>query len=347
MFKNLHGRAADFIFAAPLTAAFIVMFVFFTFRGDGFFNADNLVNVALQSATLCIIAVALGLVMIAGYIDLSVGSVMGFAGVAAGYLMTQAHWSPLAASVAGVALAAVSGLINGILVAYLGFSALIVTLGMLTILRGATFVITPQTFYDFGAGFGELGSGDFLSVPIPVWIAAAVCVVGGVFLKFTAGGRHVYAIGVSQEAAYFSGINIRRIPLLLFIVSGAAAGFAGIITIARIDAAPSSSLGVGVELSALTAVLLGGVAFAGGRGTVFGIVLGVLFLGVLQNGLAIMNVSFANQQIANGIALLVATALEVGGARLALRAGGRRLSRATARSPDAAAATSRVGQRPA
>ena len=157
MFKNLHGRAADFIFAAPLTAAFIVMFAFFAFRGEGFFNADNLVNVALQSATLCIIAVALGLVMIAGYIDLSVGSVMGFAGVAAGYLMTQAHWSPVAASVAGVALAAVSGLINGVLVAYLGFSALIVTLGMLTILRGATFVITPQTFYDFGPASASSG----------------------------------------------------------------------------------------------------------------------------------------------------------------------------------------------
>ncbi len=338
MFRNLHGRAADFIFAAPLSAAFIVMFAFFTLEGDGFFNADNLVNVALQSAALCIVAVAVGLVMIAGYVDLSVGSVMGFSGVTAGYLMTQSHWSPLWASVAGVALGAVSGIINGVLVAYLRFSALIVTLGMLTILRGATFVITPQTFYDFGAGFCEFGSGSFLAVPIPVWIAAAVCIIGGAFLKFTSGGRHVYAIGVSQEAAYFSGIDIRRIPLLLFVASGAAAGFAGIITIARIDAAPSGSLGVGFELSALTAVLLGGVAFAGGRGTVFGIVLGVLFLGVLQNGLAIMNVSFANQQIANGLALLVATALEVGGAQMAARAGGRRLNRGKSQAATASTA---------
>ena len=109
MFKNLQGRAADFIFAAPLTAAFVVMFAFFALRGDGFFTADNLANVALQSATLCIVGVAIGLVMIAGYVDLSVGSAMGFAGVAAGYLITQAHWSPFSASVVGIALGALSG----------------------------------------------------------------------------------------------------------------------------------------------------------------------------------------------------------------------------------------------
>ena len=217
----------------------------------------------------------------------------------------------------------------------------------MTILRGATFAITPQTFYDFGAGFSEFGSGYFLSVPIPVWIAAAVCVAATVFLKYTAGGRHVYAIGVSQEAAYFSGIDVRRIPLILFIVSGAAAGLAGIITIARIDSAPSSSLGVGFELSALTAVLLGGVSFAGGRGTVFGIVLGVLFLGVLQNGLAIMNVSFANQQIANGLALVVATALEAGSAWLSTRSGARRLGRAPAAAAASAASAPGAGRKPA
>ena len=328
MFRNFSDRAADFIFAAPLTIAFVAMFLFFSARGEGFFTTGNLENVALQSAVLCIIAVAVGLVMIAGYIDLSVGSVMGFSGVAAGYLMTQAEWSPLWASVVGVAVGAAAGLVNGVLVAYLRFSALIVTLGMLTIVRGCTFAITQETFYGFGEGFSKLGSGHFLSVPVPVWIAAAVCVAGGIFLKFTAGGRHVYAVGVNQEAAYYSGINVRRIPLALFIVSGAAAGLGGVITIARIDAAPSGSLGVAFELSALTAVLLGGVSFAGGRGTVFGIVLGVLFLGVLQNGLAILNVSFANQQIANGLALVVATALEVSAASLAGRSGRRRLARA-------------------
>ena len=253
---------------------------------------------------------------------------MGFSGVAAGYLMSQAHWSPVWASLVGVALGAAAGLVSGILVAYLRFSALIVTLGMLTIMRGSTFAITPETFYDFGPGFGMLGSGMILSLPIPVWIAAAVCIIGGIFLNFTAGGRHVYAVGVNQEAAYFSGINIRRIPLLLFMASGAAAGLGGIITIARIDAAPSGSLGVGFELSALTAILLGGVSFAGGRGTVFGIVLGVLFLGILQNGLAIMNVSFAGQQVANGLALVVATALEVTAASVASRTALRRFSKA-------------------
>ena len=328
MIRNLHIRIADLVFAAPLSIAFLGMFVFFALHGEGFFSIENLQNVALQSAVLCIVSVAVGFVMIAGYIDLSVGSIMGFSGVAAGYLMSQGHWSPVWASLVGVALGAAAGLVSGILVAYLRFSALIVTLGMLTIMRGSTFAITPETFYDFGPGFGMLGSGMFLSLPIPVWIAAAVCIIGGIFLNFTAGGRHVYAVGVNQEAAYFSGINIRRIPLLLFMASGAAAGLGGIITIARIDAAPSGSLGVGFELSALTAILLGGVSFAGGRGTVFGIVLGVLFLGILQNGLAIMNVSFAGQQVANGLALVVATALEVTAASVASRTALRRFSKA-------------------
>ena len=351
MLRKLHVRAAALVFAAPLSIAFVGMFVFFALRGEGFFSAENLENVALQSAVLCIVSVAVGFVMIAGYIDLSVGSVMGFSGVAAGYLMSQAHWSPVWASIVGVALGAAAGWVNGVLVAYFRFSALIVTLGMLTIMRGSTFAITPETFYDFGPGFGKLGSGDFLGLPIPVWIAAAVCIIGGIFLKFTAGGRHVYAVGVNQEAAYFSGINIRRIPLLLFIVSGAAAGLGGIITIARIDAAPSGSLGVGFELSALTAILLGGVPFTGGRGTVFGIVLGVLFLGVLQNGLAIMNVSFAGQQVANGLALVVATALEVTAASLASWTALRRFSRAatsvqTAANSPAVDSAARVGSAP-
>jgi ribose transport system permease protein len=343
--KNLRGRAADFVFAAPLSIAFAGMFVFFSLRGEGFFDAGNFENVALQSSVLCIIAVAVGLVMIAGYIDLSVGSVMGLSGVVAGFLMAQLQWNPLWAAVVGMAVGAGAGLVNGILVAYLRFSALIVTLGMLTIVRGLTFAITPETFYGFGAGFAELGSGDLVGVPIPVWIAVAVCVAAGVFLGFMAGGRHVYAVGVNQEAAYFSGINVRRIPLLLFVVSGAAAGLGGVITIARIDAAPSGSLGVGFELSALTAVLLGGVSFGGGRGTVFGIVLGVLFLGVLQNGLAIMNVSFANQQIANGLALVVATALEVSAASLAGRSGGWRLLRAAPRAVDEAASATQAKKR--
>jgi ribose/xylose/arabinose/galactoside ABC-type transport system permease subunit len=325
MLDVLRAHASRFVLAAPLTIAFFAMFGFFTIWGQGFFEANNLTNVALQSAALCIVAVAVGIVMIAGYIDLSVGSIIGISGVTAGYLMTQSHWHWVLASLAGVALGAVAGLVNGTLVAVLRFSALIVTLGMLTILRGATFAITDQTFYDFGPQFSQFGSGQYLGVPIPVWIAVAVCIAGGVFLKFTPTGRHVYAIGVNPEAAYFSGIDIRRIPLLLFAVSGAAAGLAGIITIARIDAAPSGSLGVGFELTALTAVLLGGVSFSGGRGTISGIILGVLFLGVLQNGLAIMNVPFAGQQIANGMALVVATALESGGAWISSR---RRTSRA-------------------
>jgi ribose transport system permease protein len=133
------------------------------------------------------------------------------------------------------------------------------------------------------------------------------------------GGRHVYAIGVNPEAAYLSGIPIRRVPFILFALSGASAALAGLIIASRLDSAPTSSLGVGFELTVLTAVLLGGVAFNGGRGSLLGVFAGVLFLGVLQNGLALLNVPFAWQSVTAGGALILSVGLDALTTRLGLR----------------------------
>ena len=320
MLRTLRARAADFFFAAPLTIAFIAMFVFFAY-GARASSPPIILGTSPSRARRCSSSRLL-LVSHDRRLHRPVRGIdRGLQRRCGGISDDAVALAPALGLGRRCRLGRGAGLITGFLVAHLGFSALIVTLGMLTILRGTTFVITDQTFYDFGAGFSPTWVGP-LSGSADTRVDRHLRLYRRcIFLKFTSGGRHVYAIGVNQEAAYFSGIDIRRIPLLLFVVSGAAAGLAGIITIARIDAAPSGSLGVGVELNALTAVLLGGVSFAGGRGNVFGIVLGVLFLGVLQNGLAIMNVSFANQQIANGLALVLATALEGGGAWISARTG--------------------------
>lgn len=310
------AAAPAFLAENPLLVALVAMVVFFASQSSGFLIWDNWRGILLQASALAVVALPQALLVIAGYLDLSVGSMLGMTGVLAGYLMASSGWAPLPASLAAIGLGAGLGLLNGITVCWFGFSAIVVTLGMLTLVRGLTFLITDQTFSVFGDGFSQLGNGSLAGIPIPVLIAAAVLIGGAVFLAKTPWGRYVYAIGVNREAAYLSGLPVRGLPTVLFVLSGAGAALGGLLVISRLDSAPASSLGVGFELSVLTAVLLGGIAFSGGRGSVFGVLLGVLFLGVLQNGLALLDVPFAWQQFASGLALVAAAGLQVLGTRL-------------------------------
>jgi ribose/xylose/arabinose/galactoside ABC-type transport system permease subunit len=237
--------------------------------------------------------------------------------------MVHTHVPPLVAVVAGIGTGAVIGALNGLLCTYVGMSAILVTLGSLTAVRGATLLVTSLPVFGFGSGFGFLGVGQVLGIPLPVLFAALVFLVGGVYLALTPGGRHVYAIGVNPEAAYLSGISIRKLPFMLFVLSGMAAAFGGVLFAARLDSAPPGTLGLGFELNVLTAVLLGGIAFEGGRGSILGVLLGVLFLGVLQNGLTLMNVTSFWQQVAGGCALVLAAGLDMFSSRAGVRSGAR------------------------
>jgi ribose transport system permease protein len=317
------GGAQAFLTENPLLIALVVMIAFFASQSSGFLIWDNWRGILLQASALAVVALPQALLVIAGYLDLSVGSMLGMTGVLAGYLMVSTGWAPLPASLAAIGLGAALGLLNGLTVCWLGFSAIVVTLGMLTLVRGLTFLITDQTVSVFGDGFSQLGNGSLVGVPIPVLIAAGVLAAGAVFLAKTPWGRYVYAIGVNRDAAYLSGLPVRGLPTMLFVLSGVGSALGGLLVISRLDSAPASSLGVGFELSVLTAVLLGGIAFSGGRGSVFGVLLGVLFLGVLQNGLALLDVPFAWQQFASGLALVAAAGLQVLGTRLGDPARGR------------------------
>jgi ribose/xylose/arabinose/galactoside ABC-type transport system permease subunit len=155
-----------------------------------------------------------------------------------------------------------------------------------------------------------LGRGLLFGVQIPVWISLVVFGLGAVYLYRMSSGRHVYAIGVNKEAAYLSGIATRRLPLAFYIATGVASALGGVLLAARLDSAPPSTLGSGFELDVLTAVLLGGVAFSGGKGTMFGVGIGVLFLGVLRNGMTLTNVPYWAQAIATGAALVIAAGLD-------------------------------------
>ncbi|MCA4132557.1 ABC transporter permease [Arthrobacter sp. M4] len=306
----LGHRVLTFLAENPLFFLLIVMMLIVQALTGALLNPANLRGVGLDAAIIAIAAAPAAMLFISGYIDFSIGSVLALSGVVAGLIMTQGG-DPAIAIISAVAVGSLVGLINALFTTILGLSAFVTTLGTMIAVRGIAQLLAPLPVSNFGSSFGYLGVGTVASVPLAIWIAAAVLILAAVFLRRTAPGRHVYAIGVSREAAYLSGIKVRTIPFVLYILSGAAAGLAGAITVARLNSAPAGQIGQGFELAVITAVLLGGVALSGGSGNVFGVLIGVVFLGVLNNGLVLLNVPNFWQNVASGLALVAAIALSL------------------------------------
>ncbi|MGW0821050.1 ABC transporter permease [Streptomyces sp. NPDC002845] len=292
----------------PLIAVLTTMVLAFQLSTGSFLAPANLRGIATDAATLAIVAVPLALLVISGYLDLSVGSTLALGGLVAGWLAGQGQ-SPVVAVVGALAAGAAVGAVNGVLCCHFGLSAFIVTLGMLTAVRGLAQQLFPLPLSGFGTDFAWLGGARIAGIAAPVVIAAAVLAAGALFLALTPAGRHVFAIGVNREAAHLSGINIRRTPFMLFVVTGIAAALAGAIKASVLDSVVAGTSGAGFELAVLTAVLVGGVALTGGSGSILGVLLGVLFLGCLQNGLTLLNVPTFWQQMAQGTALVAGAAL--------------------------------------
>jgi len=290
-------------------AGLVVLFV--ALGAPNFQTFGNVSNIVRLSAPIMMVSIPMAFLLIMGYVDLSVGSQLALSAVVAGLLITNLGVPPLIAIAGAVAVTAGVGLINGTLTTRLGLSPIIVTLGMLTAVRGIALLAAPNSIYAFfPIDFAAVSYTGVLGIPY-YGIAEAVVVVAGAFvLAWSPVGRHALAIGVNEEAAFLSGINSRRTILAAFVVTGALAGVAGVMYALLLNSAPSGQLGVGFELDVLTAVLLGGVAFNGGRGTIRGVVLGVLFLAVLQNGLILLNVPTSFGLVIKGAALVFAALLD-------------------------------------
>ena len=286
----------------------------FALLSSAFLSVTNFRIILVNLSYTAVVAVPMALLLIAGRVDLSVGSVLALGGVTSGLLITNGVDTALAC-LTGVLAGAIVGLVNGVLVTRFGLSTIVVTLGSLTAVRGFVLFVSPGPLFNFGDGFRSLGEGGIAGIPYLVMIAAGVLGVGAIVLAQSAVGRHIYAIGVNEEAAYLSGVHVTRICLLLFVATGAAAGLAGVMLAARLGSAPAGSLGVGFELDVLTAVLLGGVAFAGGRGTMRGVLFGLLFLAILKNGLVLLNVPSTVSSMLTGLVLIGAATLDVVGLR--------------------------------
>jgi ribose/xylose/arabinose/galactoside ABC-type transport system permease subunit len=301
----------NFLVNNALLVGLIGLCAFFAAQASTFLTVGNVKNIAVNSSILAVVVVPLAMLVIAGQLDLSVGSNVGLTAVITCLAVLNWHFGVAAAMILGILVGGGVGAVNGLLCAVLGFSPIIVTLGMLGAIRGATLLITDQALFGLGGVFTTLGSGEVVGVPVLVLFAAGAFLLGSAFLTLTPWGRHVYAVGVNPQAAYLSGLAVRALPFWLYVATGACCGIAGILFASRLGGASPADVGIGMEISALTAILLGGVAFAGGRGKLSTVFVAVVFLGVLQDGLVLMNVAPFVEQLAQGLVLVAAAGLDV------------------------------------
>jgi ribose transport system permease protein len=311
------GRAADGRIALQAAAQYtgvltvlILLMLVLALTQPQFLTVANFLNIAETNVVLLVLAVGLTFVLLTGGIDLSIGGMMGFTAIVC-WRLTE-HLPIALATAAAVVVALVVGLLtNGLLIGRAGLSFLVVTIGTASLLRGVAQVWSggqSQTVFqhDF---LVQLGSRRIAGVPLTVLIAAAVFVIAVLVLRYTGFGRMVYAVGGNPEAARLAGVNVAGIRVAVYTICATLAGLAGIIQLARVTSA-SPDAGLGMELTAGAAVLLGGTSFMGGRGSLFGTLLGVLFLGVLQNGVTLAGVSPFWSNVVSGVVLIVAIGLD-------------------------------------
>lgn len=305
--------------------ALVVMVVALSLASDQFLTVPNLRNILLQiSVNLCL-SIGMTLIILTGGIDLSVGAILGFSGaVAAGLLKNglalnfagaQLQFTPFGAIVAGMLIGLGLGWFNGLAITRFKLPPFVATLGMLSIGRGLTMLWTngfPITA--LGSTFGFIGAGFWLGVPTAIWISAALVALFYLISIHTTLGRYIYAVGGSEKAAAFAGVNVNRIKIWVYTLAGGLAGIGGLILTARLDAADPKA-GLGYELDSIAAVVIGGTSLSGGRGSILGTVLGCLIIGVLNNGLVLLEVSPFWQQVIKGLVILVAVAVDKLGAK--------------------------------
>jgi rhamnose transport system permease protein len=289
-----------------VTALLIVVFVGGVTGTSDFGTSDNLSLVLDDLSEIALIALPMTLLVVAAEVDLSVASVLGLSSAVFGGLW-DAGWAIQTIIPLLLVLGIVTGLLNGLLVTRLGLPSLAVTIGTMTLYRGlAAVVLGTKAVAEFPQNYADLALKDIPGTPIPYPFALFVvlAIVTAVVLHATGIGRSLFAIGAQEEAAFFAGIRVKRIKLLLFVVSGVVSAFAGAVYTLRYGSARADN-GLGLELAVIAAVLLGGVDFDGGRGTLGGVVAGVLLIGLLRNLLMLRDVATEIQSIVTGLLLIV------------------------------------------
>jgi ribose transport system permease protein len=293
-------------FGLPL--ATLVMVIVYSIVSPDFLTPTNLLNLARQASPLMILACGEAFVILAGGFDLSIGSTVGLTSVVLALVMLQ-H-GQAAATAAALLVGLVVGIANGVLVVKTHVSTFIVTLAMLSI--GASLALTltgGATVQNLPVSIAYIGYNSWGPLPIPLALAALVVVSGWVVLKWTRLGIQIYALGGNREAARLAGLRVDVLQIVVFAISGFCASVAGVILTSRVVTG-QPTLGVGMELQAIAAVILGGVSLFGGAGSILGVVVGVIFIVVLDNGLILLGISSYTQGLVTGVALIAAVTLD-------------------------------------
>ena len=299
-------KVVDLLKSRIIYVFLLVMLVFFSITSPNFLTVRNLMNIVKQVAIYGIASVGMTYVILLGGIDLSIGSIISLVNILAAYVMVNMGMNPVIAVIAALAVSTLIGLLNGLIIASLKMPELIVTFASQTIFAGLAYMICNGTpISRFPDSFLNLGQGYVGIIPVPAIIMVIVFAIGWFISEKTYFGRYFYALGGNEEAAQLSGINVRQVKYLVYSLSGFFAGLAGLVMLARANTGQPNA-GQGYEFDVITCVVLGGVSTTGGSGKMSNVIAGVMIIGVLQNGMVLLNVSSYMQMVVKGIILLVA-----------------------------------------
>lgn len=303
---------------APLIAL-IILLIFSALASEHFLIPRNLTNVLRQVSYTGIIALGMTLVIIAGGIDLSVGSMVALIGVLTIMLINMlgdGWFSVFLAVMAAVAMGGLFGAINGLIISKGKVASFIATLATMSIFRSLTLYISDAgEMVSTNSLYSEIGGGYFLSIPFPVWVFFLLAIMFHILLKHTAFGRHVCAIGSNATVAKYSAIKVRTVYFMTFILAGVTVGISAVMLSSRLNSVSPGDAGLFYELDAIAAVVIGGTALSGGKGTIWGTVIGVIILGIINNMLNLMGVSPYLQGSVKGLVILIAVLAQFKGDR--------------------------------
>lgn len=286
----------------------VALFIWLSFASDSFLTRDNLLNILDQQAALGIVACGITLVVIGGGFDLSVGAVYAMSAILAAKVGEAT--TPTLGLMTGVAVGLGFGMINGLVVTFGRIQSFVATLAASIIIRGLALVITGGFIVTVtDDSFGKVGNGELLGVHTPIWFFAAFFFGTWFLLSKTTLGRYIYAVGGNAEAARLSGIRVDLVRFITFAIAGLAAGLAGMIDVSRVGSG-QAGIGVGMELTALAAVAVGGSSIAGGEGAVWRTFLGVMLLALINNGFNLLGIEPTYQQVMTGSLIILAIALD-------------------------------------
>jgi len=288
----------------------LFLIIGFTIANPRFMSTNNLLTIARQVSMYGIASIGMTFVILIAGIDLSTGSIITIVNVICAYFMVHMGLDIPAAIFLSLLFATAIGFLNGFLVATIGIPAIIATFATQIIFKGFAYIISGGTpIFGFNPAFKVIGQGYFLGIPVPVIIMICCFIVGSFILNKTYFGRYFYAVGGNEEASELSGIKVSHTEYLIYTLAGFFAGLAGIVMLSRTNSAQPTA-GLGYEFDVITCVVLGGVSITGGFGKISGVVAGVLIIGVLTNGMVLMNISTYMQLIVKGLVLVIAVGFD-------------------------------------